>query len=116
MSRFDINREVMPIDNQKVVRANRDTLYSTAVFDLAAGPVTLTLPDPGKRFMSFQVITEDHYTPEVIYKPGRCTFTREKIGTRYVLLGVRILVDPANPDDLKKLRPTACALLRSLRV
>jgi hypothetical protein len=98
---FDINREVMPIDNQKVVRANRDTLYATAVFDLDAGPVTLTLPDPGTRFMAVQVITQDHYTPEVIYTPGRYTFTREKIGTRYVLLGIRILVDPTNPDDLQ---------------
>jgi hypothetical protein len=26
---------------------NRDTLYSAAVFDLDAGPVTITLPDAG---------------------------------------------------------------------
>src|SRR6476659_7861858 len=38
-------RELTPIDHQLVIRANRDTLYSTAVFDLAAGPVTGTLPD-----------------------------------------------------------------------
>ena len=42
---------------------NRDTLYSAAVFDLDAGPVTITLPDAGKRFMSMQVIDEDQYTP-----------------------------------------------------
>jgi hypothetical protein len=28
------HREVMPIDNQTVIRTNRDTLDSTAVFDL----------------------------------------------------------------------------------
>lgn len=33
-------REVMPIDHQTVVRANRDTLYSAGVFDLDAGPLT----------------------------------------------------------------------------
>jgi len=85
-----------------VIRMNRDTLYSLSVFDLDAGPVTVTLPNPGQRFMSMQVIDEDHYTPEVIYGTGSYTFTREKIGTRYVSLGVRILVDPTDPQDMKQ--------------
>src|SRR6476660_1707910 len=38
------NRGVMPIDKQAVIRANRDTLYSAAVFDLDAGPVTVAMP------------------------------------------------------------------------
>ena len=37
------NRELTPIDKQLVVRQNRDTLYSAAVVDLDAGPVTVTL-------------------------------------------------------------------------
>jgi hypothetical protein len=64
--------------------------------------VTITLPNAGQRFISLQVIDEDHYTPEVIYGAGSHTFTREKIGTRYVTLGVRILVDPADPQDVKQ--------------
>jgi hypothetical protein len=48
------------------------------------------------------VIDEDQYTPEVVYGAGNYTFTREKIGTRYVTLGVRILVDPADPEDMKQ--------------
>jgi hypothetical protein len=47
---------------QGIIRFNRDTLYSGAVFDLDAGPVTVRLPDAGKRFMSMQVINEDQYT------------------------------------------------------
>ena len=47
------------------VRPNCDTLYSQAVFDLDARPVTITLPDAGKRFMSMMVIDEDHYVTEV---------------------------------------------------
>jgi hypothetical protein len=43
-------REPIQIDKQLVIRPNRDTLYSTAVFDLDAGPVTITLPDSGTRF------------------------------------------------------------------
>jgi hypothetical protein len=99
---FRHNREATPIDKQMVIRMNRDTLYSLSVFDLDAGPVTVTLPNSGQRFMSMQVIDEDHYTPEVIYGTGSYTLTREKIGTRYVLLGVRILVDPTDPEDMKQ--------------
>ena len=51
-----------------MIRQNRDTLYSAPVFDLDAGPVTITLPDAGKRFMSMQVIDEDQYVPVVIYE------------------------------------------------
>jgi len=59
-----------------VIRLNRDTLYSAAVFDLDGGPVTITLPDAGKRFMSMQIIDEDQYTPQVVYGAGRYTFPR----------------------------------------
>jgi hypothetical protein len=95
-------REPTPLEKQNVIRMNRDTLYSLSVFDLDAGPVTITLPDAGQRFLSLQVIDEDHYTPAVVYGAGSYTFTREKIGTRYVTLGVRILVNPADPEDLKQ--------------
>ncbi len=92
-------REPAAIDKQTVIRLNRDTLYSAAVFDLDAGPVTITLPDAGKRFMSMQVIDEDHYAPAVVYGAGKHTLTRERIGTRYVMTAVRTLIDPANPKD-----------------
>ena len=52
---FEHNRKAMAIDAQTVVRLNRDTLYSGAVLDLDAGPATVTLPDPGRRFLSLQV-------------------------------------------------------------
>jgi len=52
--------------------------------------------------MSLQVIDEKQYSPEVHYGTGRYTFTREEIGTPYVQLGVRILVDPNDPADMKK--------------
>ncbi|WP_081892547.1 DUF1254 domain-containing protein [Verrucomicrobium sp. BvORR106] len=100
-AKFNHNRAVTPITEQNIVRMNRDTLYSAAVFDLDAGPVTVTLPEPSGRFISMQVFDQDQYTHGVIYSPGEYTFTREKIGTRYVALALRILVDPANPSDLK---------------
>src|SRR5262245_18092371 len=57
--KFRHRHEPTTVENQSVIRLNRDTLYSTAVFDLDAGPVRITLPDAGKRFMSMQVINED---------------------------------------------------------
>jgi hypothetical protein len=70
------------------------------VFDLDVGPLTITLPDAGKRFMSMQVIDEDQYTPKVIYEAGSHTLSN-KIGTRYVVVAVRTLIDPANPKDVE---------------
>src|SRR5258705_13712755 len=101
LGKFTHYREPMPIDCP-IVRPNRDTLYSLSVFDLDAGPLTVTLPDAGKRFMTMQVIDEDHYTPLVIYGAGTHTFTSEKIGTRYLTLGVRMLVDPQDPADIEQ--------------
>ncbi|WAC90864.1 DUF1254 domain-containing protein [Mycobacterium sp. Aquia_213] len=93
-------RELMPLDRQLVVRSNRDTLYSTGVFDLDAGPVTIALPDTGGRFMSMQVISEDHYVPAVFYGQGEHTLDRDGIETRYVMAALRILVDPNDEADL----------------
>ncbi len=99
--KFHHNRELTPLDRQTVIRMNRDTLYSAAVFDLDAGPVTVILPDSGKRFMSMQVIDEDHFTPAVHYGGGSHTLDRKTIGTRYVLTAIRTLIDPADPKDLE---------------
>jgi hypothetical protein len=98
--KFMHRREPTPIAKQTVIRMNRDTLYSAAVFDLDAGPVTIALPDPGKRFLSMQVIDEDEYSPEVVYGGVVRTLTREAIGTRYVIIAIRILVDPNDPKDI----------------
>jgi hypothetical protein len=82
LARFNHRREVTPIEDQGVIRANRDTLYSAAVFDLDAAPVTITLPDPGKRFMSMIAIDEEQYALETVYAPGTFTYTKDKVGTR----------------------------------
>ncbi|MEC5408522.1 DUF1254 domain-containing protein [Paraburkholderia sp. MPAMCS5] len=97
-------RDLMPIDRQSVVRANRDTVYSTGVFDLDAGPVTIALPDAGGRFRSVTAINEDHYAMTVAYGKGPYTFTRKQIGTRYVMIGVRTLVNAHDPADLQAIR------------
>lgn len=102
LGRFIHRRAMVELDKQTVVRPNRDTLYSTAVFDLQAGPVTVTLPDAGKHYLSLQIIDEEHYTHPMVYAPGPHTFDIEQIGTRYVVMGVRILADPDDPADMKR--------------
>jgi hypothetical protein len=112
LGQFVHTREPVPIDKQAVIRMNRDTVYSQAVFDLDAGPVTITMPDPGKRFMSLQIIDEDHYTPNVFYGAGSHTLTRKDIGTRYVTALVRTLIDPNDANDLSQVH----ALQDAIRV
>lgn len=110
--KFNHAREVTPLDKQPVPRCNRDTLYSVAVFDLDAAPVTITLPDAGKRFMTMIVINEDHYVFAVVYCAGKYTYTKEEVGTRYALVAVRTLIDPNNPTDVEQ----AHALQDAVRV
>ncbi|MBX9653959.1 DUF1214 domain-containing protein [bacterium] len=108
---FVHERELTPIDKQTVIRMNRDTLYSFGVFDLDASPVTVTMPDAGKRYMAIQVVNEDHYALDVIYKPGDHQFTKEQIGTRYLALFVRIFVNPNDPADVKQVHALQDALM-----
>lgn len=101
--KFFHHRTPMDIDKQSVIRPNRDTLYSASVIDLDAGPVAVTLPDAGKRFRSMMALNEDHYiVGDILYDAGSYTFDREKVGTRYVLIGLRTLVDPNNPKDVEE--------------
>jgi para-nitrobenzyl esterase len=100
IGKLNHNRALASIDSQSVVRMNRDTLYSSGIFDLDAGPLTIELPDPGKRFMSLQVVDEDHFTVEVVYAPGRYTYDRKRVGTRYIRPIIRTLVNGEDPKDL----------------
>jgi hypothetical protein len=95
-------RELFPVDRKTGMYPNRDTLYSAAVFDLDAGPVTISLPNAGNRYMSMQVIDEDNFTQSAIYGAGSYTFSREKAYTRYIFVLMRTLVDPTNPKDLEE--------------
>ncbi len=114
LGKFVHRREPASIDSQIVIRLNRDTLYSAAVFDLDAGPVTITLPDAGSRFMSLMIVNEDHYVPKVVYGTDATTLTRQEIGTRYMAAAVRTLVDPANAEDVKKVHALQDAIKVSI--
>jgi hypothetical protein len=97
--KFVHSRKPYDVDNQVTVRANRDTLYSMAVFDLTS-PVTIGLPDTKGRYQSLMLVNQDH-SISAVYGPKKVTLTRDKIGTRYVFLAIRTFMDPNDEADLK---------------
>jgi hypothetical protein len=100
VNRFAHNRKPASVDEQTVIRMNRDTLYSFAIVDLSAG-ATLTVPDAGRRYLSVMAVDEDHYVNRVLHDPDRYDLSVEELGSRYVAIAVRTLVDPRDPDDVE---------------
>ena len=92
-------RRPIPVEEQVVIRTNRDTLYSATILDLAS-PATITVPDAGGRFMAMQVIDQDHYM-FVETEPGEYELTEQNVGTRFAFIIVRTFADPNDPDDIK---------------
>ncbi len=93
------NRTPTPLEQQPVIRMNRDTLYSVSIVDLSEG-ATVTVPDGGDRYVSVMVVNEDHYINDVIHAPGEHELTMADHGTPYVAVAARILVDPNDPADV----------------
>jgi hypothetical protein len=100
--KFRHGRELAPPAQLGIPRPNRDTLYSFVIVDLDAGPVTITLPDAGKRYMGMQVVNQDQYTRATYYRAGEHTLTREVIGTRYAIAVIRFFVDFSNNEDVRQ--------------
>ena len=99
INKFAHNRVPTPLDQQSVIRMNRDTLYSFAVVDISKG-ATLTLPDVGDRYMSAMIVNEDQYVNEVFHKGGTYQLTMEKHDTPYVLVAMRTLANATDKKDL----------------
>lgn len=93
------NRTFASLDAQTVIREKRDTLYTACVVDLSEG-ATLTLPDPGDRYLSAMIINRDHYINRVVHEAGTHALTVEEHGSDYVVVAIRILVDPNDDADL----------------
>ncbi|MCH9006334.1 MAG: DUF1254 domain-containing protein, partial [Proteobacteria bacterium] len=98
LGKFGHLRTPTPLDNQPIIRMNRDTLYSGAVVDLST-PATVILPNAGGRYMTLHVVNQDHYM-FAISKSGRHELTEEMVGSRYAALTVRLFVDANNSEDI----------------
>lgn len=110
LGRWNHTRALTSLDDQPIIRQNRDTLYSSAIVDVRDG-VTVTLPDTGGRYISVHVLNQDHFTAFILREPGDHQLTRDQVGTDYAALLVRILVDPNNPDDVAEVNRLQDGLL-----
>ncbi len=90
-------RAPTPLNAQTIIRMNLDTLYSAVIVDTSKG-ASITLPKVAAgRFISAEVVDNDHYCPAVFYDAGKHPI---KSDTRYALVAVRIQL--FHPDDPKE--------------
>jgi hypothetical protein len=94
------NTEAADPNDKTVVRINFDTRYSMCLLDLKEDAV-LTMPETQGRYQSAWIVTEEHYNPMAITKPGRYTLTEEMMGSRYVLIIIRTLVNMKDAKDME---------------
>ena len=95
-------RKAYDVNHQVTLSGNRDTFYSFGVFDISKSDLTIELPDSQGRYMTLMPISQDHDVYRGLNAPGTYTFKQSEVGTRYMVFVVRILVDPNDPKDIKK--------------
>lgn len=98
VNRFHHIRAPTPLDQQTVVRMNRDTVYSIAIIDTTNGGAVTLPPSPDGRYISMHLFDNDHYDLGVIYDPGDHPLP---VGKGHVAAIVRIQV--YNPNDPKEI-------------
>ncbi len=89
-----------PLDNQTVVRMNRDTIYSAYIADLSSGG-TISIPDIGNRYISVMVVQNDHYIDQVFTNPGTHKIISK---TKFAMIAARVQIDPNDPSDLERVK------------
>jgi hypothetical protein len=99
INRWHHVRGPVPLDQQTVIRMNRDTLYSVAVLDLTGG-AELTIPDAGDRYLSVMVVNQDHYINRVYHDAGSYRLTQAEFDTPFVVVAARVLVDANDAADV----------------
>jgi hypothetical protein len=108
--RFLHRREPIFLDARAAPGAERAALYSIAVFDLEAGPVTVTLPDAGRRHMTLTAMDERHALQAVYHGPGAHVLRRDRVGARRVMAVFCLMLDTAHPEELALARAVQDAI------
>ena len=88
---FGHGRDLVDHTARSITTPNNDTLYSSAHVDLSRGPVTITLPPSGPRYLSLALM--DAYTNNFAILGTRTTGVR---GGRYTLVGPEAAAHGAN--------------------
>ena len=86
--------------DKTVMRINFDTIYSFVVLDLKES-ATLVMPETNGRYQSAWFITEEHFNPMAISKPGTYTVTQAEMGSRYIMIAIRTQANVENQEDMK---------------
>ena len=110
-------QQIDSVDQYQIVRMNRDTLYSSGVYDLT-NQLTITLPPTNGYYMSLEILDEEQYVLGVVYPQSSAStsvniiYSKSKMSTnqtvysttKYVFMIIRTLVDPNNQTDLARAR------------
>ena len=83
------------LDNQTVVRMNRDTYYSGAIIDTTQG-ATVTIPETNGRYLSVMVVQNDHYIDQVFLEPGTHEITSD---TDFAMVACLLYTSPSPRDS-----------------
>ena len=83
-------------EDKWVVSPNNDVIYSMGIVDASKG-FTLTLPDTGDRFITGQIVTEEHMSHHLV-GGGVYKFTGEEFNGSHVAIGVRVGTDATAED------------------
>ena len=97
---FHFPVEAFDLNNQTVVRMNRDTIYSGAIVNVSEG-ATVTLPESDGRYISAMIVQNDHYIDQVFKTPGEHEIRAD---TDYVMVAMRIRANTNDPKDGDKIR------------
>jgi hypothetical protein len=93
-------RQPIPLDRQRNMQMNRDTIYSSAVVDISSG-ASVSFADSGDRYMSIAIVNEDNYTTAVYHDGEAIELTMKEHGTHFLALIALVLVNDNDAQDLQ---------------
>ena len=82
INRFEHNRTPARIDEQTVIRMNRDTLLQLRDCRHLRRRRRITVPDAGDRYLSVMIVNQDHYIKRVFHDAGNYDLTVARTSTR----------------------------------
>ncbi len=94
-------RKPTPLDQQTVVRMNRDTIYSASIIDASEGGTVTLPPAPDGHYISVHFIDNDHYDLGAINAPGTHPIPRSD-GHIAALYRIQVF-NPNDADEIARL-------------
>lgn len=83
-------------EDRWVVSPNNDVVYSMVVVDVSEG-FTLTMPDTGDRYITAQIVSQEHMSTQLM-GGGTYTFDGTEFEGSHVATGIRVGTDGSDKD------------------